>query len=141
MPKKNRVLTFWSFDILHPWHEFYLKEAKKLWKKLITIIARDSVIEKVKNKKPVFSEEVRLNNLKKLNISDLVELWHETDYYACIFRHKPDIICLWYDQNSFDSKLKDFLKKNFPNTEIFRITSHFPEKFKSSILRKKLEIK
>lgn len=42
------VLTFGTFDIFHPGHEYYLREAKKHGDKLVTVIARDQTVKNVK---------------------------------------------------------------------------------------------
>jgi len=50
MKKLVKVLAFGTFDILHPGHEFYLKEAKKHGDILDVVVARDSTVEKIKGK-------------------------------------------------------------------------------------------
>ena len=47
--KQNKtVLTFGTFDIFHPGHLHYLKEAKKHGNCLIVIIARDTTVQRIK---------------------------------------------------------------------------------------------
>ncbi|MEI6711388.1 MAG: adenylyltransferase/cytidyltransferase family protein [bacterium] len=41
-------MTFGTFDRFHPGHEYYLREAKKLGDTLITIVARDNTVERIK---------------------------------------------------------------------------------------------
>jgi FAD synthetase len=48
MKKKRVVMTFGTFDLLHPGHLHYLSEAKKLGDYLITIVARDATVERLK---------------------------------------------------------------------------------------------
>ena len=60
--RRKRVLCFGTFDILHYGHVKYLQEAKKLGgenSELIVVISRDSSVESMKGKKPIFSEEHR----------------------------------------------------------------------------------
>lgn len=132
------VITFWAFDLVHPWHEYYLSEAKKLWDKLITIIARDETIKKVKWKKPLYSEQNRLLDIKELGISDIVELWHKTDMLNSIKKYKPDIIALWYDQTSFIHQLSEYLHNNKLKTSVVTINTHYADKYKSSKLKQKI---
>jgi len=42
------VMTFGTFDRFHPGHEYYLREAKKLGDSLLTVIARDVTVIKIK---------------------------------------------------------------------------------------------
>ena len=126
------VMTFGSFDVVHPWHIYYLSEAKKYGDQMITIVARNTTIVKFKWKKPLFDEEKRLNDIKRLNISDIVELWHETDMLHAIKKYKPEVIALWYDQNSFIHHLSEYLLKNKLKTAVVTIDSYKPEIYKSS---------
>ena len=132
---QKTVMTFWTFDLFHPGHEYYLTQAKK-YGKLITIISRDENVNKLKWRFPVDNEQIRLENVKNSQISDIVELGDSSDYLACIRKHNPEIICLWYDQTWFIEELKK--DENFKNIEIIRLKSYKPEIYKSSILREKL---
>jgi cytidyltransferase-like protein len=131
------VLTFGSFDVVHKWHSYYLKEAKKYWNKLITIIATDKNIEKIKNFKPQNNQQKRLEEVKKLGISDKVIIWNENNKLKWLKIFKPKVICLGYDQWGY-TNLKKYLKDNNLNIEIIRIKSYKPEIYKSSILKNKL---
>jgi FAD synthetase len=126
------VMTFWTFDILHKGHEHYLFWSKKYWDKLITIVARDGTVNKVKWKMPRNDESNRLINLQKMWISDDVILWAMDDKYNCIDKYKPHIICLWYDQKAFIEWLDSHLESIEHKAKIVRISSHMPEVYKSS---------
>lgn len=128
-------ITFWTFDHVHKWHEFYLREAKKYCDKLITIVARDKNVKKIKGNSSLYSEEKRLNDVKNLKISDEVFLWHETN--PMIWFEKYDIfsVMIWYDQVSYVEKLKEYNKKENKSLEIITIWSFQPEVFKSSKLK------
>jgi FAD synthase len=45
---QHNILTFGSFDVVHKGHEYYLSEARKYGDHLITIIATDHNIERIK---------------------------------------------------------------------------------------------
>ena len=48
----KRILTYGTFDLLHPGHGVYLQEAKNLGgynSKLYVVVARDSTVEKRKS--------------------------------------------------------------------------------------------
>ena len=133
---KITVLTFWTFDIFHKWHEFYLNEAKKYWDKLITIIGRDTTVEKLKWFKPRQSESERLKNVKKSWIPDEAHLWNESDFLYCLKKFKASTICLGYDQKShLHFNLEKYLKENkLDGVEVVVISSYKPGIYKSSKL-------
>jgi len=133
---KYNVLTFWTFDIVHAWHEYYLKQSKKYSDKLITIIATDKNIEKLKWKPPIYNINERIKFIKELNISDKVIAWDEFSPLKWLDIYKPKIICLWYDQIWFSSKLKEIIIERKLKIEIIRIKSYKKNICKSSILRK-----
>lgn len=131
--KKITVINFWTFDILHPWHVFFLEESKKQGDILITIIARDKNVEKLKHKTPINREELRLENIEKLKIADKVELGSEENPLEMLEKYNPDIICLGYDQKGFLDKVYSFLKKR--NIKIKRIAPYKETIYKSSLLQ------
>lgn len=127
-----KVMTFGTFDIFHPGHKHYLNEAKNYWDTLITIIARDKNVEKIKWKLPRNDENNRLENVKKEWISDIVELWSLDNPFLVLEKYKPDIICLWYDQRWFYETMKNDDRYN--SIEVIRLKAYKPEIYKSSKL-------
>lgn len=137
MKKPIKVLVFGTFDILHPGHEFFLKEAKKHGDILNVVVARDSTVKKLKGVVQN-NEKKRIATVRALNYVDKVFLGYKKDKYLIIEKIKPDVICLGYDQNSFTKDLKKELKHRRLKTKIIRIRKSFkPEKYKSSKLRDK----
>ena len=59
----------------------------------------------------------------------------EKNIFAPIEQFSPEILFFGYDQKVPEK----ILSEKFPNIQTMRIGSYFPEKFKSSILRKNLE--
>lgn len=134
----NVVLTFGTFDVTHPWHEYYLRESSYYWDKLVTIVARDESVMKFKGHYPLNDEEKRINDISSFWIADVVELGHKTDYYACIKKWKPKIICLGYDQKSANIWLGAYLKENSIDAEVVILKPFCEKKFKSSIIKREL---
>ncbi|MDD3302914.1 MAG: riboflavin kinase [Candidatus Gracilibacteria bacterium] len=130
--KKIKVMTFGTFDIFHPGHKHFLKQASFYGDTLITVIARDKNVEKFKRKLPKNNENIRLEEVKKSEISDIVELGDYENPFLCIENHKPNTICLGYDQEGFYDKLKK--KDEFKDIEIIRLEAYKPEIYKSSKL-------
>jgi len=129
------IITFGAFDIIHDWHRHYLQEAKKYWDILITIVAKDITIRKVKWRNPLNSEDKRIMDIKNLWISDIVELGHEIDMMHAIKKYKPDVVAIWYDQNSFIYELSEYLNINKLKTSVVTIDWYNVEIYKSSKLR------
>lgn len=134
------VITFGTFDTVHPWHEFYLNSAKKYWDKLITIIARDKNVVKLKNTAPENNENTRLKNIEKLGLSDIVLLWDLNDPLKVIKEYKPKVICLWYDQVGFNELLEKYIKENNLDTKVKRLSPYKEDIYKSSILKQKRDL-
>jgi len=132
-PQANHltVLAFGTFDFLHDGHKFFLSEARKLGGKLYVVVARDSNVLKIKGKLPHFNENKRLEMVSEFDIADKVILGSEKDMLAVLHKIKPDMIALGFDQKAPE----DDIKKILPNVKIIRLSDHFPQKFKSSILR------
>lgn len=132
---KNTIfygITFWTFDKFHPWHEFYLHNAKKYCEKLITVISTDKNVEKIKNHTPLFHQEARKKTVLESHISNLVYIWEENNHLKYIKIYKPQVIILWYDQIWFIWELEEYIKKSHYNTKIITLPSFKPEIYKSS---------
>ena len=129
-----RVLAFGTFDIYHPGHEFYLREAKRFGN-VTVVVARDSTVLSVKGKAPQNDEGSRLAVIAGLDFVDEVMLGSEQDKYAVLDLVKPDVIVLGYDQEAFVSALTGELAKRRMKTKIVRAGSYMPEKWKSSLLK------
>lgn len=136
MNKNITVMTFWTFDILHPWHIFFLNEAKKYGDKLITIVARDENVVKFKKQTPLNNENIRLKNVENLSIASELRLGDKKNPLFWIQYYHPDIICLGYDQKWFLNLANDYIMKE--NIKIKRIDSFKENIYKSSLLRKEM---
>jgi FAD synthetase len=129
----KKAVVFGTFDIFHPGHEYFLKQAKKHCDELVVVIARDSTVKQVKGKLPVNNENKRLKLIKSLHYVNKAMLGSESeDKYCVIEQVMPDIICLGYDQKAFVENLQEELKKRGLKAGILRIDSYKPELYKSS---------
>lgn len=134
--RKNYVLTFGTFDLVHEGHKFFLESAKRYWDVLVTILATDKSIEKFKNVKPMNSIEKRKEDLHKLWVSDIIWVWDENNPLKWIELYSPCVVCLWYDQIWYSNELAEY-KKQY-NIEIVRLPSFKADIYKSSKLKKDL---
>lgn len=129
---KIKVITFWTFDIFHPGHIHFLNESKFYWDELITIVATDKNVEKIKWKLPKNNEFQRKYLVLKSWIPDVIEIWSNINQLEAFEKYSPNVLCMWYDQVWFIDKLVKNSKYN--NIEINRIDSYKPDVYKSSLL-------
>ena len=133
-----KVMVFGSFDPLHLGHLNYFEQAKKEGDYLVVVVARDETIRNEKRREPFQNENKRLGNIKKLKIVDKVILGNRENKLKIVVEEKPEVLCLGYDQTVDEKKLKESLKKLGTTPVIKRMKPFKPEKYKSSILRRKV---
>lgn len=125
----KRVLVFGTFDVFHPGHDFFLQEAAKRGDELYVVVARDSNVLRIKGRSPQDSEDIRLENVAKHpSVTNARLGYNEWGKHLQVLEDiKPDVICLGYDQ-----------KAKIPEGpfHVERLESFYPEKYKSSLLRK-----
>src|SRR3989338_4656780 len=86
------VFTNCCFDIIHPGHTRFLKEAKRLGHILIVAINSDSSVKKLKgNTRPLINENERAEVLSSLEYVDYVTIFDELEPSKIIRLIKPDI--------------------------------------------------
>jgi FAD synthetase len=118
----TKVITFGTFDIIHPGHRYYLEQAQMYWDILITIISTDINSRKFRKREIINNQEQRIKNMKSIWIANIVELWNINNPYLSIKKHIPDYICLWYDQSSYTDWLEKYLENNkLEKTKIIRL--------------------
>jgi FAD synthetase len=114
------IMATGTFDLIHMGHIYYLKEAKKLGDKLVTVVAKDSTVRKMKHE-PVTPEDMRLGIIKELKMVDKAVLGHEDDMYTTVEEIKPDIIALGYDQLHDEKIILQELKKRHIDAKVVRL--------------------
>lgn len=141
-------MVFGVFDLLHPGHVDFFKQAKKLGSFLIVSVARDVNVIKVKEQKPMHNENERMDNVGKVPYVDKIVLGGLRDPWPHIVKEKPDVIALGYDQGNYiggredkgktaERKLEEELRQQgLKNTKVVRLKPHWPEAYKTKIIRK-----
>lgn len=130
-------MAFGTFDLLHEGHKYYLKKCRGCGDYLIAIVARDSTTVNVKGRKPLQNQKKRLQQVQALPFVDNAVLGQEGDKWKIIEEHKPDILCLGYDQKYFTENLEEGLKQRGLQVRVVRIKPHQPEIYKTSKLRER----
>ena len=123
--KQKVVLASGVFDLLHLGHVRFLEDAKKAGgknTKLVVIVASDTTVEKMKERKPIMSEDQRCALVESLRVVDKAVLGFENmDIGEVILEIKPDVIALGYDQAEMEKEVKTFVAKHKLRIEIVRI--------------------
>lgn len=133
----KRVAAFGTFDIFHPGHEFYLKQASMRGDQLHVVVARDDTVQHLKGRAPLNNQSNRLAAVENLSYVHKAYLGKEDDKFALLGRIRPHVICLGYDQKTFGKDLRKVLEEKGLKAEIEVLPSFMPQKHKSSKLRKK----
>ena len=108
------------FDILHPGHVLFLREAKKLGDELYVVVARDTTAAKLKHR-PIMGEEMRRFMVEALKPVDHAVLGYEDDMYRIVEEIHPDIIVLGYDQKFDEREIEEECKKRGLNVKVVRL--------------------
>ena len=127
---------FGTYDILHPGHLDFFRQAKQHGDVLIAVVARDQNVVRIKGKQPVHSEEKRRVRVETVPDVDVAVLGNSDDPYRIIEEWRPDVLCLGYDQHSdFTKGLEEELERRHLHPPIFRLQPFHPEIYKSSKIK------
>lgn len=119
-------MIFGTFDTVHEGHKDFVRQASELGDVTI-VVARNSNVLKFKTKLKNHENE-RLSQVKKEFPATHVILGNAENPHRIVEELLPDIICLGYDQKSFDEGLRE----KFQSIEIVRLKPYQPEKYKTS---------
>jgi cytidyltransferase-like protein len=137
--KPNIVLVFGVFDLLHPGHVSFLKQAQKVGDVLIIVVACDEIVKKLKQRKPHFNERQREAHIRsefkkgvRVVLGD-----RKLGAYSTIKHFKPNCICVGYDQRALLADLRERMHKGFlPRIRIIRLRAHKPHRYHTAILKR-----
>jgi len=118
----RRVVAQGTFDILHPGHIHYLRDAKSRGDRLDVIVAR---AENVTHKpKPVVSDRQRREMVAALGSgSTTPDSGHTEDFFVPIRDIGPDVIVLGHDQHHDEEALTETLAENGIDCEVVRASA------------------
>lgn len=133
----SKIAVFGTFDIFHPGHVSFLKQARALGSFLLVVVARDLNVRVAKGKFPQNSEIQRLREVRRSKLADKVILGSKSHNYSQTLRtYNIDKIVLGYDQKPTIFTLKKELKKHrLRQVEITRVKAYNPGRYKSSKLK------
>ncbi|PSP24361.1 FAD synthase [Halobacteriales archaeon QH_10_65_19] len=105
----RHVVAQGTFDLLHPGHVHYLRDARLMGDKLHAIVARQSNVTHKPD--PVIPGPQRVEMVSALEPVDHARLGHPEDIFVPIEEINPDVIALGYDQHhdidAIESQLAD----------------------------------
>ncbi len=131
---ERRVFVAGTFDILHPGHLELFRLASR-YGKVYAIIARDSMAEKAKGRRPIMPESVRLEMVSAIRYVYKALLGDPEDPLASVGRVKPHVIVLGPDQPYDPEDLANAVGKRFgfkPIVIKMKGKREFSESMKSS---------
>ena len=115
---RKKVLVGGAFNIIHPGHIYFLKEASKLGSRLVVVIASDRTVLRNK-KRMLFPARERAERVGVLSFVDKVIVGDENDMMKVVAEEKPDMIAVGYDQD--ENAIKKMLAQAGLDREIVRI--------------------
>jgi len=137
--KATIVLVTGVFDLLHKEHLSFLTKAKAEGDVLIVAIESDKRVSQIKGSdRPIFDQETRYKNIKKLKIADLVFVLPEKfssprDHEELIKTIRPHILAVSSHTRHLDKK-EDILKKY--NGRVKIVHQHNPRISTTKLIRK-----
>lgn len=118
------VVAQGTFDLLHPGHLHYLREAKAMGDELYVIVARSSNVTHKPG--PVIPGPQRVEMVEGLKPVDVARLGHPEDIFVPIEEIAPDVIALGHDQHHDAEDIKTAAAKRGVDLEVRRASQRAP---------------
>ncbi|MBO4502371.1 MAG: FAD synthase [Candidatus Methanomethylophilus sp.] len=118
-----RVMASGVFDLIHPGHISYLKQARAYGDELIVVVACDDTVRKKKHE-PITPDYMRAKIVENLKPVDKAIVGNSTgDIYEILKDVQPDVIVLGFDQKFDEGELeKSLAEHGFGNIKVKRAT-------------------
>ena len=94
------VVVFGVFDLIHPGHLYFLKQAKKYGEHLTVVVTRDARAIAEKRRKPIFNGRERLQIVRAIKWVDYAILGDGVGEWRVLDRLRPNVVCVGYDQKA-----------------------------------------
>lgn len=122
-PGAVRVLAAGVFDLLHPGHLHYLREAREHGDELVVVVARDVSVEERKHP-PILPEGTRRELVDALDAVDRAVLGDEEDEMATVERVQPDVIALGHDDHHDEDAVEAACRERGIEVDVVRVSEH-----------------
>ena len=124
MSEPTRVVAQGTFDLLHPGHVHYLREAATYGEELHVIVARGQNV--THKPAPILSDRQRLETVDAIDAVDEAHLGHPVDIFVPIEELDPAVIVLGYDQHHDDDAIAAALADRGIECRIERASAREP---------------
>lgn len=121
---RNKIFVAGTFEIIHPGHIAYLRQAWSLGR-VVAVVARDSTVRRVKNRDVVIPENQRLEVLSNIIYVHKARLGYEGDMFKVVEEEKPNIILLGPNQ-PFNEELimRELRRRGLDNIQVIRFNDY-----------------
>ncbi|MFC4449856.1 FAD synthase [Halorussus aquaticus] len=121
----THVIAQGTFDLLHPGHVHYLRDAAAFGDRLTVIVARR---ENVTHKDPpILPNRQRRDVVAAIDVVDDARVGHPEDIFVPIEELDPDVIALGHDQHHDETAIADELARRGIDCEVRRASPRDPE--------------
>ena len=127
----TRVVAQGTFDLLHPGHVHYLREARTMGDRLDVIVARSTNV--THKESPVVPDRQRVTMVGALDPVDDARLGHPEDIFVPIEEMDPDVIVLGHDQHHDQAAVESSLADRGIDCAVER-ASERPQEFDGELL-------
>jgi FAD synthetase len=121
---RRRVVAQGTFDLLHPGHLHYLREARAMGDELHVIVARRANV--THKPPPVLSDRQRRDMVAALEVVDAARLGHPEDIFVPIREIDPAVIVLGHDQHHDEDALREALDARGLDCAVARASAREP---------------
>jgi FAD synthetase len=120
----TRVLAQGTFDILHPGHVHYFREAAAMGEELHVIVAREPNVDH--KERPVLPARQRRDVVAALDPVDHALLGDPEDIFVPVAEIDPDVLVLGHDQHHDDEAIAAGLADRGIDCEVRRASAREP---------------
>ena len=106
-----RVMASGVFDIIHPGHISYLRQARSMGDELVVVVACDDTVRRRKHE-PITPDYMRARIVGELKPVDRAVVGTNGDMFATVREIDPDVIVLGFDQTFDEDELRRKLSEN-----------------------------
>ncbi len=128
-------MAFGVFDRLHPGHISFLEQAAQFGDELVVVVARDSIVQELKKKNPAQPQDIRVSRVACVHgVTHAILGDQECGSWNIVAAHKPDIICLGYDQQGIKKDIEIRMSTGLlPQIKVVIARAHEPDTCHSSL--------
>ncbi len=106
-----RVMASGVFDLIHPGHISYLKQAREFGDELVVVVASDETVRRKKHE-PITPEAMRAQIVSELKPVDRAIVGGQGDIFDTVREIEPDVIVLGFDQNFAEEEIRKALAEH-----------------------------